>query len=287
MHKKPKVSIVMSTYNNALFIRESIESVLAQTFSEWEFIIINDASSDDTLAIIREYEKYDKRIIVLANTDNKGLVANLITGVKKSKGIFIARIDGDDIWTDKNKLKKQVAYLEKNPAYGMVGTYASIIDQNGKILYQSKNPRTDAEIRNYLLIENCFFHSSVLMRKEKFDAAGGYDSGIKTAEDYNLWLKLGLVSKLHNLPEAMISYRINPEGINATKYRYQLQETIAIVKMFKNKYPNYMLGLVLWYMRGYVPKKTKTMVSEMMKSGLMIALLRWVKSTLLNARYSF
>src|SRR5690349_19431428 len=109
--KKPVVSIIMSTFNNGKFVHEAIERVLLQTYKEWEFIIINDASKDDTKKTIESYIKRDKRIRFYSNKTNKGLVTNLTVGINRSKGIYIARIDGDDKWIDKNKLKKQVAFL--------------------------------------------------------------------------------------------------------------------------------------------------------------------------------
>src|SRR5438105_4820923 len=132
--KTPIVSIIMSTYNNELYIAQSIESVLRQTYIDWEFIIVNDSSTDSTLAMINQFARRDKRFIVISNKRNKGLVLNLLEGVKRAKGEFIARIDGDDIWADTDKLTKQIDFLQQHPHYDLVGSYANIIDQKGTIL---------------------------------------------------------------------------------------------------------------------------------------------------------
>src|SRR5579862_1875855 len=104
--KSPKISIIMSTYNDGLYIKQSIESVICQSFSDWEFIIINDASNDDTEKNIKNFTSIDKRIKLFTNTKNKGLVKNLINATQKARGKYIARIDGDDTWIDRNKLQK-------------------------------------------------------------------------------------------------------------------------------------------------------------------------------------
>lgn len=279
---KPIVSIIMSTYNNALYINKAIDSVLKQSYTDWELIIINDASYDGTEKIVNIYCKKDKRIKLYSNKENCGLVANLIKGISISKGTYIARIDGDDMWIDKNKLKKQVNFLNRNSDYGVVGSWANIIDTLGKKLLETKYPTTDQEIRNYILIENCFFHSSVLIRRTMYDAVGGYNSALQTTEDYNLWLKIGLVSKMHILPEYMINYRINPSGVNSTKYAFQLEETYKVVKDFKKSYPNYDIGLVLWYLRKYVPKRIRILASNILKNNYILGVLRQIKRRLLN-----
>ncbi len=285
--KTPTVSIIMSTFNDALYIKRAITSVLQQTYTDWEFIIINDDSKDTTEKIVTQFAKIDSRIKLFTNATNKGLVKNLIAGVEKSKGKYIARIDGDDEWIDMNKLKKQIEFLEKNPDYGLIGTWANIIDTQGNLILQTKNPSTDSEIRNYLLIENCFFHSSVVIRKSILKKVGGYNPYYFTTEDYNLWLRIGVISKMYNMPEYLINYRINPNGINSTKYHFQLDETIKLVKDFRHEYPNYAMGIVLWRLRKYVPQKVKTVASTILKNNIVIDILRQIKKALLTLSLSY
>lgn len=280
--KNPTISIIMSSYNDERYIALAIESVLKQKYQDWEFIIINDDSTDNTENIIQKYASKDRRIHLISNENNKGLVANLVKGVDVSKGKYIARIDGDDIWVSTYKLEKQIEFLENNSEYSLIGSWANIVDEQGKLQYKTKNPNTDKEIRNYILIENCFFHSSVLIRKSTYEKAGGYNLKIKTSEDYDLWLKIGKISKMFNIGEYMIGYRNNSIGINATKYDFQLKETINLIHKYKNFYPNYKLGLMLWYSRRFVPKKIRVLASSILKNKLIIGQLRLIKKTFLS-----
>src|SRR5581483_3832183 len=141
--QQPNISIIMPAFNSEKYIEEAIESVLSQSFRNWELIIINDASTDKTHELIRKYKKKDKRIVYIKNRKNSGLVMNLIKGLRLSKGGYIARIDSDDIWTDKDKLKKQFNFLRDNPGYGLVGCWAKVVDVKSNELfslcYPSKN----------------------------------------------------------------------------------------------------------------------------------------------------
>src|SRR5258708_3974332 len=123
--KNDLVSIVMSTYNNASFIEEAIESVVKQNYTFWEFIIINDASTDDTHKILKKWSTRESRIKYLINKQNQGLTKNLIKAINLSHGKYIAIIDGDDVWSSKKKLEKQVEFLDKNSEYALVGTFAN------------------------------------------------------------------------------------------------------------------------------------------------------------------
>lgn len=272
----------MSTFNDSGYIGESIKSVLNQTFTNWELIIFNDASTDDTGTIIKKFIQKDNRIKYFKNSKNMGLVVNLIKGISKSGGEFIARIDGDDTWLDRDKLKKQIEFLVENQEYGLVGSWARVIDSENNIVSFTKNPVTDHDIRRYYLMENCFFHSSVMIRKTVYEKAGGYDPNIKTAEDYDLWLRIGKISKIYNIPEYLISYRINPKGINSTKYNFQINETISLIKKFKDHYPNYKKALFFWHLRRFVPKKIKSAFSDILKSKYLLNRSRDIKSKMLN-----
>jgi glycosyltransferase involved in cell wall biosynthesis len=253
----PTVSIIMSTYNDALYIGEAIESVLSQSFTDWEFIVVNDCSTDDSEEIINNYCNRDSRFIYIRNQKNKGQAVSLNTCIKLAKGRFIAVMDSDDIWSDTDKLKKQVRFLEENPSYGFVGCWSYIVE-NDKRITPLKYPGTDKAIREYMLIENCFMHDTIVMRKKLLEAVGGYTASLHAAHDYQLWLKLGTISKMHIIEEYMLHYRKNPKGITLQKYDQQLRETIAVIKQFKDFYPNYLKGLLLWNVRKYIPKNNNT-----------------------------
>jgi glycosyltransferase EpsE len=264
--KKPVVSIIMSTYTDASYINDAIESVLQQTFLDWEFIIIDDTSTDNTGQIIDEITRKDDRFVVIHNKRNKGQTLNLVLGVELAKGEFIARIDGDDIWIDKSKLQKQINFLKDNPEYGLIGCWANIVDKNGYKTSEGRSPCTDNAIRSYMLIENCFFHSSVMIRRSIVEKVGNYDSRVRSSQDYEYWLRIGLVYKMHNLDKFMINYRMNPNGMTSTNYDLQLSDTFEMVKKFKNFYPHYRKAIFLWRLRKYVPKVVKTAISNQLKN---------------------
>jgi glycosyltransferase involved in cell wall biosynthesis len=258
----PTVTIVMATYNGAMYLAEAIDSVLQQTYQDWELIVIDDGSTDKTGIVVKKYMKHEKRIIYKKNSQNLGLIASLNRGIAMARGVYIARLDSDDVWIDRTKLEKQITFLQRYPSYGLVGSFASVIDMSGKIRRELTLPVTDAAIKKYLLIENCFVHSAVVFRRDLAEKIGGYDPKFTHAEDYAFWLQFGLICRLYNFPECFVAYRNNPNGITKTKYRNQLQSTYKAVEMFGDAYPNYLLGRTLWQLRLFVPQSIKTFVSN-------------------------
>lgn len=260
MHN-PSVSIILSTYNDERFIAQAIQSITEQTFTDWECIIINDASTDMTGSIIKRFAKEDGRIKLFENKTNRGQTENIIQGVRMAKGRYIAKIDGDDIWLQEDKLCKQVNYLNSHDLCGFVGTWGYYIDTDNKKISPIEYPVTDTDIRSYMLIENCFLHSSILIRKEILTNAGGYNPHVPIAQDYELWLRCGLLGDMHNIDEYMIGYRINPKGITLKKYLLQLQATVTFIKEYKKYYPHYMKALILWHMRIFIPRWIRMYIS--------------------------
>ena len=190
------VSIVMSVYNGETTIRKSIESVLNQTYRDYELIIVDDGSTDSSLDIIRSYD--DKRIKIIKQS-NKGLAASLNAGIWLSQGQYIARQDSDDIWFP-NKLKLQVEYIEAYRDIDVLGCAAEFFDDNeGPVSFYplSMDPK----------IESPFLHASVLIRKSALEETGGYDSRFRYAQDRELWLRMYNGRNFHVLPEVLISLR--------------------------------------------------------------------------------
>lgn len=267
---KPLVSIVMSTYNDSRFLKETLNGVLKQTFKDWEFIVINDVSSDNTDEILRMYQKKDKRIIYIKNHKNAGLTKNLNKGIDLSRGDFIARVDGDDYWTDKTKLQVQVDFMLHNPKCGIVGCFAYAIDARGKRLFEIVYPTDDKDIRKIMLRHGPFVHSSVLIRKRILIKIGKYNNKHTYSEDYDLYLNLGTTSEFHNIPKFMVNYRINPFGISVTKYSAQHNEVIKIIKKYRKKYTGFLLGYFLWNIRKFYPIWFRGIVSWQIKRKLPI-----------------
>jgi len=204
------LSVVMSVYNGELYLREAIDSVLNQTFNDFEFIIINDGSTDKSIDIINSYT--DRRIVII-NQKNTGLSKALNNGIAIAKGEYIARMDADDICMP-NRFEKQIGFLDSHPEYVIVGSNAMLIDMNGEFLFTSKLSLESSSIKKTLPVSS-FFHSSVMFRKEVFYKCGGYFEKIKQdIEDRILWSEMARFGELKNIEEPLIKYRIVPTSIS-------------------------------------------------------------------------
>jgi glycosyltransferase involved in cell wall biosynthesis len=170
--KIPKVSIILPVYNGAQWIAKSIGSALGQTFNDFELIVLNDCSSDDSEKIILDLLKSDSRIIYKKNISNFGLARTLNSGIDFAKGEYIARLDQDDEWIDKDKLKKQINFLDNNPDYVLIGTGAVIVDEKDTEIARYILPTNDIDIRKKILRLNCFVHASVVFRKVSVEKVG-------------------------------------------------------------------------------------------------------------------
>ncbi len=262
----PLVTIIMSAYNDEKYIHSAIESIINQTYKNWKLILINDDSSDNTEAVIKPFLKNTNRINYIKNKKTNGLITNLNYALDLADGKYIARLDSDDIWIDSEKLNDQVNYLENHKDYVLTGTWGFKISSDETPKAPIMYPVTDKKIHNYFLIENCFIHSSVLIRKSTLDKVGFYDPEFPSAEDYGLWVKLGTSGKLYNLPKYMTGYRVNPKGISYNKYAEQISSSIKIVNKFKDYYPFYTIGLLLWYVRKFFPRDLREALSRNFRS---------------------
>lgn len=242
----PKVSIIMPVYNEELMVSTAISSVLRQSFTDWELLVFNDASTDNTLNVIKKFADSDPRVIIFSQAKNLGIIENLNAGLSVARGEYIARLDADDEWVDITKLSKQVKFLEDNTGFGLVGTWATMIDSSDNFLKKMTYPITDSSIRRWLLLRNCFVHSSILARKSAMIKAGGYDPNWRHIEDYALWLRIGGLCKIANLPCYSVWYRNNPHGITRTKNMDQLRSIRRLIFGYSKSYPNYLGGYIKW-----------------------------------------
>ncbi|MCF6324137.1 MAG: glycosyltransferase [Gammaproteobacteria bacterium] len=198
----------MSVFNGEDTIANSIDSILAQTFDDWELIIIDDCSTDSSALIIREYENSDRRIKMLVNQVNMGLAAGLNRGIKASSGTYIARIDADDL-SFPDRLKKQVLFLDKNPDISVLGTGAQFINEGGHVIKEVLMPKTHDEIIEFIPKSSPFIHASVIARRKFFIETGGYNCQLRRAQDYELWARGMRSFKYHNLPEILVKYQLS------------------------------------------------------------------------------
>ena len=214
---KPRISIVMSAYNAEEYLKIAVDSILAQTYEDFEFIIINDGSKDRTKKIIETYAKQDHRIKFINQTTNKGLIASLNTGFKTAQGKYIARMDADDVSLP-NRLLKQYKFLEANPDTVLLGTLSAYIDEQGKVYGVWPVLLNDQEIRIGIAIHNEFRHGTVMIRNKVVSNNNEfYDPKAAHYEDYEYWPRLMKHGKVANLPEALYLYRETKTNITATK----------------------------------------------------------------------
>lgn len=199
------ISIILPIYNGEKYLVEAIDSIIQQTWSNWELILINDGSKDHSLEVIQKYK--DPRITVVDQV-NKGLAATLNIGIQRAKGSFIARQDQDDVSLPL-RLEKQVEFLKSNAQVGIVGCHAQIIGLNGKKIGVHRHPANNHELQLFLLHNNPFVHSSVMFRKEVFEKTGYYctDPLRQPPEDYELFSRIARDWQVANIPEILHIYR--------------------------------------------------------------------------------
>lgn len=204
----PSLSVVMPTYNAAEYIERSLESILRQSFEDYELIIIDDGSTDGTIELIEKQE--DDRIHLIQREDENGITSALNRGIDETRGQYVARHDADD-WSSPDRFDKQITYLESHPDVALLGTGAYLVDEDGQQISRRRvleNPRVEN-----LIEHNEFVHGSVMMRQDALADLGGYDERFVTAEDYDLWLRLADAYSVANIDEPLYHFRQHDESI--------------------------------------------------------------------------
>jgi glycosyltransferase involved in cell wall biosynthesis len=210
MQHDPQVTVLMPVYNAGAYVAEAIESVLTQTWRDFEFLVINDGSTDDTLAVIKRYN--DPRI-KLIDQKNKGLIDTLNEGILISKGEIIARMDGDDVCLP-NRLEAQLEFLKQHPDHVMVGSEADVMDKDGNyLMHLVPIAHSHEEIVGKINLKCPFIHPCVTFYKKAVIDAGEYPANALTFEDHLLWKKLLTIGKVCNLREILLKVRFNPESV--------------------------------------------------------------------------
>jgi glycosyltransferase involved in cell wall biosynthesis len=238
----------LPTFNRREYLEISINSVLNQTFKDFELIIVNDGSTDETAEFLNQLQKLDNRIRCIHQT-NQGLIKSLNNGISVAIGDYIARIDDDDFWSDSKKLEKQIDFLEKNPDYILIGSSGMIIFEADKKTIFWEKPITDKNIRKQMLFKCPFIHSSVIFRKEIVKRIGGYREECKLVEDWDLWMRLGKIGKMYNFPEVFVTNVVHGDNVSVQKNVQQIKNGIKIIKTHHKNYPNYFHALVYNYIK--------------------------------------
>jgi glycosyltransferase involved in cell wall biosynthesis len=247
---KPHISILMLTYNRAHFLPEAIQSVLKQTYQNWELIVIDDGSTDKTAKLMAGFA--DPRIHYIRHESNAGLFVRRAESLSYAKGTYTAILDSDDCWTSPNKLDEQVAFLESNPEYVLIGTMATLVDDKANHIGEYRTATTDDEIRAKILTRNQCTHSSLLIRTSALLKTAGYQATL--AEDLELVLALGTHGKLANLPQLYTAHRVHRGSQNDHGLK-MARAVDRIITSYAHTYPNPFLAKVfskLRLLRGYL-----------------------------------
>jgi glycosyltransferase involved in cell wall biosynthesis len=221
----PRISVIMSVYNAGKYVKEAVESILGQTFSDLEFIIVDDGSTDGSGKVLSAFR--DPRIR-LVHQENRGLITSLNAGVEMARGEYIARQDADDVSLPE-RLEKQVTFLDIHPEIAIVGTSVIETDEDGDLLKVYNSPEGDAEIKKALSFDVPVCHASMMFRKSLIKDAGLYREKLRLVEDYDLLIRVGERSKLGNIREPLYKVRIRPGSVCSSN-RFDLQRRYVLVR---------------------------------------------------------
>jgi len=234
-----QISVVMPVYNGEKFVSKAVESILNQTLKGFEFIIIDNKSTDNSVKIIKSFN--DSRIKLIQNKKNVGIASSLNKGIKYSKGQYIARMDADDI-SYPNRLEEQLSFLEKNPGVSVLGTYASLFNEKGRTWGNLRTPVVPS-LKDWLW-GSMVIHASVMMKKQDVQHVGGYDPKTYRVEDYDLWLRMiikGYV--IHTLPKELYGIQWDLSNYDRKNLKSLVSETKYKLMRFRDlgvplyKYP--------------------------------------------------
>lgn len=229
----PRVTVVMAVCNVAQFVREAVASVLAQTYRDFELIVVDDSSSDDSLSILQSFD--DARIRIIRHQTNEGAAVSRNDALTAARGEFVAIMDADDVCVP-TRLERQVAFLDANPRVGLVGcgVYDNI-DVESAVLHTSYLPEHNEAIQRNLMERWCFLHSSIMFRRTHYEAVGGYVSAFEPAEDHDFVLRILEHCEAHNLWERLVSYRLNPKGLSVMRRQSVKEVRFAAIRLAQRR----------------------------------------------------
>jgi glycosyltransferase involved in cell wall biosynthesis len=213
----PKISVIMAAYNGERYVRQAIDSILGQTYADFELILVEDGSTDSTRTIMSRCARQDARVVLVENGYNQGLVYSLNRGLGMARGAYIARMDADDVSLPE-RLARQVRYMDQHPEVGVLGTNIIHVDADGCIMHggRPKDSRPlSPDLIKWMLLWRCpIYHPTVMARRAVFEQTGiTYDPDFRHAEDYELWTQFSRYTAIASLPEVLVHYRILPTSV--------------------------------------------------------------------------
>jgi glycosyltransferase involved in cell wall biosynthesis len=282
MINNPLISVITPVYNREKYITESIDSILNQTYQNFELILIDDCSTDRTNEILNNFLKKDSRVKLLKNKKNIGPTNSFNKGLLISKGEYIAKMDSDDI-SIKNRFEKQIDFFNKCINLDVLGTGAIIIDETGKELDRKKFPPDYKSIKKRIIKTSPVFDPSVMIKSHVLKEVGSFDDRLAPADDFHLWLSLFKKKKIiSNLNDYLIKYRMHDENLTKINRKEQIAKTILSKKIhfsnlstdefFQKKIENIYTDLEKLIIHGFKRESTDTdidvkILKEYLKSG--------------------
>lgn len=265
------VSVIMLTYNRPQFIRRAIQSVVAQDFTDWELIIVQDGEQELARAVISEWSG-DPRFRHF-HRDTPGNVASALNfGIRQARGEFIAILDDDDLWISTDKLSRQLAFLRANPDCAACGGGAIVIDEHEDEKLRYLKPEQDEQIRSKMLHANPMAHSTTLYRKASAEKVGLYDESLPGYQDWDFFIRLARVGKLYNFPEPLMCYTLWSGGTTYSRLRLNARSAVRIVARHRKDFPGAAVAQVLaWsylsytYLPSWIRSGTFSFLSRLKK----------------------
>lgn len=264
--KMPKISVVMAVYNGMPYVKEAVGSILNQSYKNFEFIIVNDASTDETLKYLKSLN--DKRIKIINNPKNLGLAASLNKALAITKGKYIARMDADDISLS-NRLETQLMYLEGHPQIALCGSWAELIDEKGFKVGLKRYPQQPEKIKFILLYYPCIIHPTFFARSEFYAELKGYDPKFDFAEDYELLMRARNKFKMANINKTLLKWRLWDKRRSRQDMHFmdEIDLEIKLESLKRDGLSVYALFSIVnkYFMTYVIPLQLKIKVSKMLK----------------------
>lgn len=250
----------MLTYNRPQLIGRAVESVAAQTLTDWELIVVQDGKNEHTIQVMTECAARDPRIVYLRR-DKGGNIADATNyGLARARGQYIAILDDDDAWIQPDKLARQVEFLDTHPDYAGCGGGAIVVDGAGAEQFRYHKPQSDADIRKRALYANPMVHSTGLIRRSALEKIGLYDASLAGFQDWDVWLKLCGQGKLANFAEPLVYYTLWEGGGSFSNQRRNTESALKIVMRHRAGFPGFFGALtmsVAYYLYSFLPVSVK------------------------------
>jgi len=245
-NRVPTVSVLMPVHNGERFVEGAVNSILSQTFDDFELIIVDDGSTDKTHEIVSRLATKDSRIRLIHSSGRQGIAKTLNKAARQALGPLIARMDSDD-WAHETRFSLQIGAFRQDENLVLCGSNATHVDEQMRPLFHTVLPVSDWDIRCAALFENPFAHPSVMMRTEAFHRVGRYNEEFSTTQDYELWTRLFTQGEVRNLSESLVKMRRHGESVSARMHQLQSERTAQV----QCDYAKQWIGIYDWHQSRY------------------------------------